>query len=247
MATADLLTPPPAAPRRDPSPRLWSDAEFARMQQLGLFTGRDVELVGGTVVERAGGSARPFVFTRKEYYALGDNHFFHGQFRDQRVQLIGGVILEETAVMNPPHATGVRKATKAMERIFGDGYDVRAQFPLDLGLISEPHPDVAVVTGSFDDYAAQHPTSAVLVIEVSGTTLQTDTHYKADLYAAGGIADYWVIDLVNDRVIVFRGPRPEANSAFGHTYALPTIYTRDDKLTPLAAPHASVFVNDLLP
>ncbi len=246
MATADLLIPPPAAPRRDPSPRLWSDAEFARMQQLGLFVGRDVELIGGTVVERADGSARPFVFTRKEYYALDDNGFFRDGLNDQRVQLIGGVILLESP-MNPPHAVAVRLATKALERIFGDGYDVRAQLPLDLGLISEPHPDLAVVTGSPRDYLADHPKTALLVIEVSDTTFQTDTHYKADLYAAGGIADYWVIDLVNDRVIVFRDPRPEANSAFGRTYALPTIYTRDDKLTPLAAPHASVFVNDLLP
>ena len=113
MATADLLTPQPAAPRRDPAPRLWTDAEFARMQQLGLFAGREVELVGGTVLERATGE--PFVFTRREYYALGDNHFF----RDQRVQLIGGVILEETAVTTPLNATVVCLAARAIEQVFG--------------------------------------------------------------------------------------------------------------------------------
>ena len=242
MATADLLTPPTAT-RRDPSPRLWTDAEFARMTQLGLFAGRDVELVNGTVFEGGG----PFVFTRKEYYALGDNHFFRGITRDQRVQLIGGVILEETAVMNPPHAVVVRLATKAIERVFRDGYDVRVQIPLDLGLISEPHPDLAVVTGSPRDYLIDHPKTALLVIEVSDTTIQADTHEKADLYAAGGIADYWVIDLTTDRVLVFRGPRPEAKSAFGHTYASLAAYGRDDKLAPLAAPTARVLVADLLP
>src|SRR5436190_17959674 len=101
MATADLLTPP-APPRRDPSPRLWTDAEFARMQQLDLFAGRAVELIDGTVIERPTGV--PFVFTRKEDYALDDHQFF----RDQRVQLIGGTILQESP-MNPPHANAVRK------------------------------------------------------------------------------------------------------------------------------------------
>ena len=243
MATADLLTPPPTVPQRDPSPRLWTDAEFALMQQLGIFAGRDVELIGGTVFE----AGRPFVFTRKEYYALGDNQFFDGLFRNQRVQLIGGVILEETAVMNPPHATAIRKATRAMERTFGDGYDVRAQLPIDLGPLSEPEPDIAIVTGSFEDYATQHPQTALLVIEVSDTTIQADTHEKADLYAAGGIADYWVVDLTTDRVLVFRTPQPSAKSASAHTYATVSAYGRDATITPFAAPQARVAVNDLLP
>jgi Uma2 family endonuclease len=241
MATADLLTPPATAPRRDPSPRLWTDAEFARMRQLGLFGGRDVELVGGTVVERPGG--RPFVFTRKEYYPLGDNHFFRGQ----RVQLIGGVILQEVSPMNPPHAVAVRLATKAAESIFTAGYDVRVQLPIDLGLISEPEPDAAVVTGSPRDYLIDHPKTAVLVIEVAEATVEDDTHDKASLYASGGIEDYWVVDLVNDQVLVFRSPKPEAGSKFGLNYASVLAHKRDDKLTPLAAPNARVLVSDLLP
>jgi len=210
------------------------------MQQLSLFASRDVELVAGTVLERSSGG--PFVFTRKEYYALGDNHFF----RDQRVQLIGGIILQGSP-LNAPHATAIRKATRTIERLFCEGYDVRVQLPLDLGLISEPEPDLAVVTGSFEDYATQHPTSAVLVIEVSDTTIQEDTHAKASLYASGGIADYWVVDLATDRVLVFRSPRPDANSRFGHDYASLAAHGRDDKLSPLAAPAARILGSDLLP
>ncbi|MBN9122372.1 MAG: Uma2 family endonuclease [Planctomycetes bacterium] len=240
MATADLLPPPPAAPRRDPSPRLWSEAEFARMRQLGLFAGRDVELTAGVVCER--GTGRPFVFTRKEYYALGDNHFF----RDRRVQLIGGAILQESP-MNPPHAVVVRLVTKAIERVFGYGYDVRVQLPIDLGLTSEPEPDVAVVSGSPRDYLVDHPKTALLVIEVSESTIEADTHEKASLYASGGIADYWVVDLTTDRVLVFRSPKPEIGSAFGQNYAPVSAHGRDDALTPLAAPNARVLVGDLLP
>jgi hypothetical protein len=240
MATADLLTST-APPRRDPSPRLWTDAEFAHMQQLGLFAGRDVELIGGTVLDRLTGV--PFVFTRKEYYALDANHFF----RDQRVQLIGGAILEEAAVMNPPHATAIRKTSRAIERIFGAGYDVRAQLPIDLGLTSEPEPDVAVVVGSIEDFTTQHPTTAVLVIEVADATVEEDTHDKASLYATGGIADYWVVDLTTDRVLVFRSPKPDPNAKYGQNYASLAAYGRDDKFSPLAAPNARLLGSDLLP
>jgi Uma2 family endonuclease len=238
MATADLLTAP-TTPRCDPFPRLWTDVEFARMQQLGLFAGRDVELIAGTVCERGGA---PVVFTRKEYYALYDKQFF----RDQRVQLIGGVILQESP-MNPPHAVVVRLVTKAVERVFGDGYDVRAQLPLDLGLVSEPHPDVTIVTGSPRDYLVDHPKTALLVIEVAESTFEADTHAKASLYASGGIADYWVIDLTRDRVVVFRSPQPKTDSAFGQDYASVSAFGRDDSIAPLAAPNSRVQISDLLP
>ncbi len=238
MATAKALTPP-AVPRRDPSPRLWTDAEFARMQQLNLFAGRDVELIAGVVLEHG----QPFVFTRKEYYALDDNHFFH----DQRVQLIGGVILEETAVMNPPHATAIQLASHVLGLAFGVGHTVRCQLPIDLGLISEPEPDAAVVTGSPRDYSTQHPTTALLVVEVADATIDEDTHEKASLYAAGRIEDYWVIDLVRDQVLVFRKPRPDTKAKFGHDYASVSSHKRDETLSPLAVPSARVAVSDLLP
>ncbi len=237
MATADLHCPPPAAPRRDPSPRLWTDAEFARMRQLGLFAGRDVELVAGIILDRPTGG--PFVFTRKEYYALGDNHFF----RDQRVQLIGGVIFQESP-MNTPHATAVSLGLAALQAVFGAGHHIRVQLPIDLGLVSEPEPDLAAVIGSPRDYLGAHPKTALLVVEVSDTTIQADTHAKASLYASGGVADYWVVDLTTDRVIVFRAPRPDANARFGHDYGSLAAYGRDDTL---AAPSARVLVSDLLP
>jgi Uma2 family endonuclease len=149
--------------------------------------------------------------------------------------------------MNPPHATAIQLATHAFQQAFGAGHCVRCQLPINLGLISEPEPDVAVVTGSPRDYLVEHPMTALLVVEVAEATVEDDTHAKASLYASGGIEDYWVIDLVNDRVLVFRSPKPDANSKFGKDYASVSAHKRDDKLTPLAAPNARVLVNDLLP
>ncbi|WP_171473390.1 Uma2 family endonuclease [Frigoriglobus tundricola] len=210
------------------------------MRELGLFAGRDVELVAGIVRENPGGG--PFVFTRTEYYALDANHFFRGQ----RVQLIGGVILQESP-MNPPHAVAVTLGLSTLQTLFGAGHHVRVQLPIDLGLISEPQPDLAVVAGLPREYLTDHPKTALLVVEVSDTTIQEDTHEKASLYASGGIEDYWVIDLTTSRVLVFRSPRPDPKARFGHDHVSLAAYGREDRLSPLAAPDARILGSDLLP
>ena len=53
---------------------------------------------------------------------------------------------------------------------------------------SEPQPDVAVFAGQLRSYA-DHPTTALLVVEVSDTTLSDDLTTKAELYATAGIAE----------------------------------------------------------
>ncbi len=239
MSTAEPITPPPATPRKNPSPRLWSPDEFRRMRELGVFDGHAVELLGGTVFDRD--AERPFALTRKEYYALDAAGFFI----DRRVQLIGGEIFEESPML-PAHATGVRKATRVLERVFATGHDIRPQLPLNLSPHGEPHPDVAVVAGSVEDYAGKHPTTAVLVVEVSESTFEHDTHEKMSLYAAAGIAEYWVIDTTG-RLIVFRDPRPETGQPFGAAYGSVAAHTRDDIITPLAAPDDRIGVAELLP
>jgi Uma2 family endonuclease len=240
MATAELN--PPTGVRRDPFPRPWTLAEFERACGLGTFAGRAVELIDGQIVERIGGDLRPFVFTRKEYQALDDGQFF----RDQRVQLIAGEILQESP-MNPPHAKSVRKATRALQKICPDGCFVQAQLPLALGLTSEPLPDLAVIRGSIDGFDDDHPTTAVLVVEVSDTTFNSDAYEKANLYASAGIQDYWVIDIAGHRVIVMRNPQPNAGEVHGHRYDSLMAFDEDKSVSPLAAPDARIRVADLLP
>ena len=238
MATADPITPPPAR-RAGRTPRTWTPAEFAALVALPAFAGRPLALSGGTVVEHRPDGPRPLRFTRAEYEAIY-SRFCHRQ----RVRLIRGVLVQEPP-MNPPHATALYKTTKALERAFPAGHVVRAQLPLNLDPFSRPHPDVAVAAGSFEDYAAEHPTTAVLVVEVADDTLFQDTTEQAELYASAGIADYWVVDIPNRRLRVFRDPAPIPDG--GAAYRDDRAYAPGETVAPLAAPAAAVPVADLLP
>ena len=149
--------------------------------------------------------------------------------------------------MNPPHATAVWKGTKILEAVFQTGFHISAQLPLALGQTSEPQPDLVAVAGSFQDYAAHHPTTAALVIEISDSTLGFDLGEKASLYAAGGIADYWIVDINNRRVEVKRNPVPDPAQTYGWSYASVIVFSPGETITPLAVPTAIVAVADLLP
>jgi Uma2 family endonuclease len=106
---------------------------------------------------------------------------------------------------------------------------------------------VAVVTGSRAQYATHHPQSAVLIVEVSESSLAYDRGRKASLYSRAGIADYWIVNLVNNQVEVHRDPHPDATQHYGHGYASATILVPPAVVNPLAAAQVSLAVVDLLP
>jgi Uma2 family endonuclease len=189
---------------------------------------------------RAGVRARRF--TKAEYYRMGEQGFFLGQ----RVELIEGRLMVHSP-QNAPHATGVYLALTCLQQVFGAGYLVRSQFPLDLGQTTEPEPDTAVVSGQARDFAQAHPTSAVLIVEVSDTTLSYDRRRKGSLYARAGILDYWIVNIADRQVEVYRDPMPDAKELYGHRYASRTDVQVGGSVSPLAAPTGSVAVADLMP
>jgi Uma2 family endonuclease len=169
-----------------------------------------------------------------------------GVFEGRNVILVDGELLEMPAP-NPPHNTALTLADYLFKSVFQPGFVVRVQMALELGQTTDPVPDLAVVRGDPRTFAAVQPTTAELVVEVSDSTLAYDTGDKANLYAAGGIADYWVVDLVHDRLVVFRDPRPDPGQPHGHTYFRQVVLGRGGAMAPLAAPAAAVAVADLLP
>ena len=145
------------------------------------------------------------------------------------------------------HAVAVRLAASAMQRAFASGHVVSVQLPMALAANSEPEPDVSVTPGSPRDFLGQHPATAVIVVEVSDTTLDYDRGPKAGLYAQAGIPEYWILDLADRVLEVHREPVAMAGQPFGHHYRSINRHTGADALTLLGAPGISIRVADLLP
>lgn len=183
------------------------------------------------------------LWTLKEYYRLSALGFFDGQ----RVELIEGVIVQVPAQRNF-HALSITLTDDALEAAFGPGYWVRVQASLDLSPYSVPDPDLAVVRGDPRTHKTpDNPTTALLLVEVSETTLRHDRLVKGSLYARAGIADYWIINLVDQELEVYRDPVPDSGQRFGFGYDNVTALAATDYVTPLAAPKERIAVADMLP
>lgn len=183
-------------------------------------------------------SVRTKLWTRDEYERLVRTGAFAP---DARVQLIQGEIIEVTP-QSAAHATAVQRLQKALTPIFAKGYHTRAQLPLALppDVHSEPEPDLAVVPGTIDDYRDAHPSTAALVVEVADTSLEFDRTRKAALYASAGIPEYWILNLVDRRLEIYRNPE-------GKVYRAHSTCAAEETAAPLAAPEARLRIGSLLP
>ncbi len=185
---------------------------------------------------------RPKRWTKDEYYRLGELGFFQGQ----KVELIEGVLMVQSP-QRPQHANAIDVVAELLHGAFGNGYRVRVQMPVDLGQTAEPEPDILVVQGTRQQYQSSYPTSALLIIvEVSDTTLSYDRRRKGSLYARAGIQDYWIVNLVQHQVEVYRDPVPDATHHYGHRYASRADLVPPAAVSPLALHGASIAIADLL-
>ena len=121
-----------------------------------------------------------------------------GLFDGIRVELIEGEIIEMPAI-GSRHFTSVLLTSRALQKAFGGGQLVVPQNGFDAGPRSEPQPDVAVYEGNIRDFTDALPTTALLVVEVADSTLRSDRDKKARLYASRGIAEYWIVNLREQR------------------------------------------------
>lgn len=162
------------------------------------------------------------------------------------LELLGG----ELVVAEPQgsrHYTAIGLIEAALRVALGPGWTVRAQGPIALDDESEPEPDVALVPGGWRDYADDHPARPVLVVEVAESSLRLDRRHKGGLYARAGMADYWILNLVDGVLEVYREPVTDAAAPFGWRYATLERLGPTADVTPLAAPAVRLRVGDLLP
>ena len=149
------------------------------------------------------GWPRPHRLTVHDYYRMAEVGLLRP---DDRTELIEGEIVDMPPI-GDRHAAVVRALTKRLVHAVGDAVEISTQLPIRLSLRSEPQPDFAVVKPKQGGYR-KHPQArdVLLLIEVSDSTLRYDLGKRASLYAAHGIAEYWVFDLQRDRVWRHRNP-----------------------------------------
>lgn len=127
-----------------------------------------------------------------------------GMFQDERVELLGGVLVAMNA-QGGPHSGISAWFVRRLIRALDDSYDVRAHSPFAAGKYSQPEPDVLVArrTRSLVD----HPNKALLVIEVADSSSHRDRELKRAIYAKAGVPEYWIVDLKMRTVEVCTGPK----------------------------------------
>jgi len=145
-------------------------------------------------------------FTLDDY----DQMIEHGILTENdRVELIRGEILAKMPISDQ-HVACVNRLNRLLGRKVGDDAIVSIQNPIRLA-DSEPEPDVVLLRPRQDFYASGKPRPAdvLLVVEVADTTLEYDREVKRSLYAEAGIAEYWIVNLSEDCLEVYRQPRPD--------------------------------------
>ena len=174
-------------------------------------------------------------WTRAEYRKLEESGFLG----DGKYELVLGEIWKKMR-QGRLHIIAVMRVLQALATVFG--FDrIQSQSSLPVG-DAEPEPDVAVLVLPIDQYKETEPTEAdtTLVVEVSNSTLAFDLSNKVMQYGSVGIPEYWVVDIPNQLLHVFRQPH-----ATGYTEEI--VLMTDDEVRPLAAPDSSVRVAELLP
>jgi Uma2 family endonuclease len=140
---------------------------------------------------------------RREEY---DRLVASGAFEDERIELIEGVLVTMSP-NEPEHANPVQVLTQILVLALVGRAVVRIQLPVVAARESEPEPDVLVAP--LGDYRHAHPSEAHCVIEVANSSVSKDRNIKAPLYAASGFREYWLVNVPEQVVEIFRAPGPE--------------------------------------
>jgi Uma2 family endonuclease len=177
----------------------------------------------------------PARISLEQYHRMVDA----GVWDDCHVELLNGVVVE----MSPegmPHASRSTTTGEYLRDVLGRQVQIRDGHPITLPSGSEPEPDIAIVQRVPDNYLSHHPypENIFWIIEYSNSSLDKDLGVKAAIYAAEGIPEYWVINLKQNILIVFRDPvdgkyqsRQEITSG---------------TINPLAFPNVAIEVKQLL-
>ncbi len=154
-------------------------------------------------------------FSLQEYHRLTEIGFFK---ENDRVELIRGEIIE-MAAKETAHTVCCSNLLMALAVQVSNRAKLRCQDPILLPSDSEPEPDFAIVRNREDDYLKSHPTSEdiLLVIEIADSSLDYDRQIKLPLYAAAGIRDYWIVNLLDNQLEIYQKPFQKQPGSFDYS------------------------------
>ncbi len=160
-----------------------------------------------------------------------------GLLADEKVELIRGLIVRMSP-QGAPHAAAIQRLTQLLVLALAASgrAAVRVQLPLALGEDSEPEPDLAVVPPGA--YKREHPSCALVVVEVADSSLAQDRREKGALYAEHGVPEYWIVDTAHERIEVHS---EIVDGAYGRV----TPHRRGDVVSSVAVPGLQVRVDDV--
>ncbi|MBL1208360.1 MAG: Uma2 family endonuclease [Geminocystis sp. GBBB08] len=176
------------------------------------------------------------LLTVREYNLMAEVGILTHQ---EKVELINGQII----TMSPQgsfHAAAITRTNRLFTKDFNQVL-IRLQLPIIVNDFSQPEPDIAIVKYDSLDYDDRHPnaTEVYLIIEIADTTLKTDLEVKRQLYASANIPEYWVLDLKQRQLYVYR----ESNS---QDYQTTMILSDQESISPLNFPETEIKVSEML-
>ncbi len=177
------------------------------------------------------------LFTVEEYHQMTRAGILT---EDDRVELIEGEVVE-MAPSGSRHAACINRLTQLFSEQLTRRAILSIQNPVQLGEHSEPQPDVTLLRPRQDFYASAHPTpqDILLLIEVADSSLEYDREIKVPLYARAEIPEVWLVDLLEEQIILYRQPSPQG-------YQIIQQIGRTAYLAPEAFPDLEILAHDLL-
>ena len=178
------------------------------------------------------------MWTTEEYHRMAETGILN---EDERVELLEGKIIWMSA-KGTAHSSAVGRTDRLLQKCLGNQAWISIQDPVTLNQHSEPEPDIAIVKIDPLDYADHHPTpgEVYLIIEVADSSLKFDCETKGKVYAQEKIADYWVLDVLNRQLYVFREPSEEG-------YQTKAILDENSTISPLQFPDLQISILSMLP
>jgi Uma2 family endonuclease len=172
-----------------------------------------------------------------EWRRLGEANIFPP---GSRLELINGEILE-MAPIGFNHAGHLKRINTLFTRLVPESIITSVQDPLQLGDLSEPEPDFMLLKPNPDFYSSRHPNSddVLLLIEVADSSLTFDQNQKQRLYALHRIPEYWLLNLTDNCLEVYRRPR-------GELYEEKTTLRAGDSVSLFQLPDITINLSDII-